>query len=124
MAQANQAAPFKRVSRVTRPTMKLVPEKPLFLKITSAIHASASKGKMNADGTQRKPASVMLATDLQTGEEVQIVVPTVLESNLKTHYPDDSYSGRSFEIVKHAPGNGKDYSTFDVWEVAKEETKQ
>jgi len=120
MAQANaqaNAPAFKRISRVTRSTMKLEPEKSFYLKISSRINESASPGKKNADGTERKRANVMFATNMITGEEVQIVVPTVLHSNLLTLYPDHSYVGRAFEITRHAPGNGKDYSTFDVWEV-------
>jgi len=116
MAQANTPA-YRRVSRVTRSTMKLEPEKQFYLKIASRINESANAGKKNADGSERKRANVMLATNMVTGEEVQIVVPTVLHSNLLTLYPDHSYVGRAFEITRHAPGNGKDYSTFDVWEV-------
>lgn len=118
MAQGKPDAPaYKRLSQVTRPVLKLPADKAVHVKITAPIRQGVGSGKVDASGQQQKPADVLECIDLPTGEEVQIVVPAVLKGNLLTHYPDNGYVGKGFEIVRHAPANGKRYSTFDVWEI-------
>jgi hypothetical protein len=111
---------FKRVRQVTVGTLKLVNDQELFLKILTPMTTSAQVRK-NADGTLEKPATVVRALDLSTGEDVQVVVPTVLQSNLNTHFPNDSYVGKAFSITMHAQATGKRYRTVDVWEIEPEQ---
>lgn len=68
-------------------------EKPLFLRITSAI----KKHRMSL--TQFE---VVDAVNLDTRESLCVVVDTVLKNELCQFYPSDGYVGRSFKIRKFA----------------------
>lgn len=121
MAQAASKAPtFKRVKQVTYATFKVRAEEPRFFKFLGPIHVGNASTKAGSDGTPMKPANVALVTDMQSGEQGQIVVPAVLERILLDSYPGESYVGKCFEITKHQPAEGKRYSTFDVFETAAE----
>jgi hypothetical protein len=123
MAQAKQdgakvPVKFRRVKQITRPVLKLMPENPVYVKITAEIHTGNSAAKAGSDGQQMKPAQIANIINLETGEEMQLIFPAVLERIMLDQYPGGEYVGQSFEIVKHAPRDGKRYSTFDVCEVA------
>jgi len=123
MAQASSKVPTtaftpRRLKQVTFPTFKIRAEEPRYFKFSGAIHQGNAMAKAGADGTPMKPANIALVVDLTTGEQGQIVIPAVLERVLMDSYEGDSYIGKGFEIVKHAPADGKRYSTFDVNEIA------
>jgi hypothetical protein len=69
------------------------------------------------------PANIALVIDLTTGEEMQYIISAVLGSTLAEEYPDHSYVGKSFAVMKLPPdhGRGKRYATFSIAEI--EETK-
>jgi hypothetical protein len=110
---------FRRVQQVTVPTLKLENEVATPIKIETPMTTS-SASRVGADGKPEKPATVVRAIDLRTGEAVQVVVPTVLQSNLNTHYPNNSYVGKSFEVTMHPQQGRQRYRTVDVWEIEPE----
>jgi hypothetical protein len=59
-------------------------------------------------------------TNLETGEEMQIIANEVLKSSLEDAYPDASYVGKSFEIVRKPIQKGKKYVTFTITEIEAE----
>jgi len=67
---------------------------------------------------RQEPPMLVRVTDFTNGEPVkgEIIVPAVLETELKDAYPDDTYVGKTFLLVKHRP-DGKRYNTFEVSEV-------
>jgi hypothetical protein len=58
----------------------------------------------------------MFCTDLETGQDVQVIVATVLRGILTEDYPNDSYVGKGFAITQYRVP-GKDYNHFDVAEL-------
>ena len=52
-----------------------------------------------------------------TGDSCCVVVDTVLKNTLRDAYRNDEYVGRTFQITKFAPVDGKRYATFDVKEI-------
>lgn len=110
------APKFRRARQVTVPTIKLENEKSLFLRFEKPMTVSTNQRK-NANGEAEKPATVASVYNLETEQYAQIVVPEVLKSNLSTHYPNDSYVGKSFEIIPHGQSAGKRYRTFDMFEL-------
>lgn len=105
---------------VTVPLLK-VPDTgvPVYVKVTSAIfQAKDTNGKtVDASGVKQKPPMLAHVINLETGEVQQIIVGTVLESELKEGYPDDKYVGLSFEIKKHKPTGAKKYAMYQISEI-------
>lgn len=108
------------VRRVTASVIKFEIDKPRVVRIDDAMRISTRKGgDGDKGGKTMGPATIMTATDIETGEQGVIVVNKVLAGNLAEQYPDDSYVGRTFEIVKHPKKKGAkfEYSPFDITEV-------
>jgi len=116
MAEKKALPKFRRVQQVTIPTLKVGTDTPIYVKVVSAMTLSTTTRK-NTDGTLQTPATVMRVVNLESGEMAQVVCPSVLVSNLNTHYPAESYVGKSFEIIAHAAKDGKRYRTVDVYEI-------
>ena len=55
--------------------------------------------------------------DLETGELVSALIPTMLRNVLEEAYPGDGYVGREFQVVMHAPKGKARYRTCDVDEI-------
>jgi hypothetical protein len=55
--------------------------------------------------------------ELSSGNAHHMQVYTVLANELRAHYRDDGYVGRSFEIKKYKPQAGKRYATFAINEI-------
>jgi hypothetical protein len=55
--------------------------------------------------------------ELQTGQEMQIILGTVLVGNLTEEYPEGAYVGKSFELVKSAPEGTRKYSLYQITEI-------
>lgn len=110
---------FKTLRRVTLPIIKLVPDVPRYLEVTDAIFQGKEIAGQTADkdGKKRAPAMLVNVVDLETGEAGQIVMNKVLMSTLQEEYPEDTYVGRQFQIVKLAKKEGKDYHPFSVTEI-------
>jgi hypothetical protein len=102
---------FKKVRSVTLPVLAIKLDTPTYIGIDSAIVA----GKVVEEG--KEAANIMNVTDLETGEEAQIVLNKVLMANLQETYPNDDYVGKQFEIIKFKKASGRDYHTFKIVEI-------
>lgn len=93
MTATTTAPKFQRVRSVTLPVLKLEKGQTRYIAVLSAMH----KGKKIDD--QKEAATIIRAVDMTTGEEGQIIVPTVMEKELIENYPGESYVGRGFEVT-------------------------
>ena len=122
MSTAAQALPrFKVTKHVTLPLLKLGAE-PAYVRFEGAIYQSekSTPTRPRADGAEPKvdkKAPPMLAevTDMVRRIRCQIIVNTVLESELTKKYKDNSYVGKTFRLVK-TQLQGRDYATFEITE--------
>jgi len=62
-----------------------------------------------------KPMASAAVTDLATGEQIQLVIPTVLESNLARVV--GGYVGKNFFIAQGDKVPGKKYFHFELFEL-------
>lgn len=126
-AKKRAAAPiaggqFTRKRAVTLPTFKVEVDKPLYLKVNGAMYLGKEQKAAAGDAKGGKakmdqPATIMPVTNVETGEQGQIIVNAVLKGILEETYPDESYVDKAFEIVKHDKRAGKRYHTFSVFEI-------
>lgn len=112
-----QGFQFEVVKRVTLPTFKLEVDIPLFCEITDPIFLSEAKAGKDGKKEDRQPAHVANVMNLTNGEFGQIVMGVVLAENIKEKYPDDSYVGKSFSIVKKTKREGKNYHGYEITEI-------
>lgn len=66
---------------------------------------------------KEKPATICGVTDMESGEVYQFLVPSVVESQLKREYKDDSYVGLTFRISCLGKRPNKRYRDFSIMEV-------
>lgn len=112
---------YTRKKAITLPTLKVNGGDTVFIKFDSAI-ITKTKNELEKDGTQ-KTINVANVVNLDTGELMSMVIPKVLDSNLRENYLDESYVGKSFEISKskEKKGNvGKEYYNFFIYEIDSE----
>jgi hypothetical protein len=119
------AIAFKVKKLVTVPLLK-TPDNgtPIYVRITSEIFdAKDTEGRTpRAEGTQKKqPPKLAHVVNLETGEVQQIIIGTVLGSELNDQYPDNGYVGKSFEIKKLKPAGGKSYAMYQIAEIEVDE---
>ena len=107
---------FKVTKNVTLPLLKMVEEEPAFVKFTSAMFVG-KEVKGSGDGKRMEPAVLAHCINLETGENVQIIINAVVKENLNESYPSDAYVGKCFQLVKHAKREGKRYNDFSVSEI-------
>jgi hypothetical protein len=116
---------FVKVKSVTRPVMK-IEAKTVYFKVDGPIHKAApmegAKAQKDASGNVLPPPDLMFVTDLETGEEKTVVVNTVLGLELSKTYPEEKYVGKCFMVEKIAPAGNKRYATFQISEIALQET--
>lgn len=118
---------IKVVTLVTVPQLKHDPAKDniVCVKITGPIY----KGKeiKKADGTAEKndagakkePPYLAPVLDMDDGDKQKdYIVNAVVRSNLEERYPDESYVGKCFAIIKGPKAPGKNYNQFAISEVA------
>jgi hypothetical protein len=110
---------YEIARRVVVPTMK-VGNEPIFVKIVQAIEKRLKmEDEKQADGTVKpveKTIEIARVVNLETGELVEIVVGTVLLSELDGGYPDASYVDKCFRIKKSDVA-GKRYKTYELDEI-------
>ena len=133
LAASMPAAPkFRVLKQVTRSLLKPVENVAVYVTVTSAIKEaprdeeikSVRKSKKapaaDAETESKAPPLVMDVTNLETGELQQMIVPAVLETEIKRHYDDDSYVGLSFILVRLAmvkKAGGHSYSRWSIQEI-------
>lgn len=122
-----QAAAFmskvKVKQRVTMPTLSLSVDVGYFLRIDSPMKKSTFVDP-NPKKAKEEPATVCSITDMMTQREMLLLVPTVMEKNLRETYPDnaetgevDTYVGKIFAVKKLPQRAGKRYFDLELAEV-------
>jgi len=112
-----EGAGFKlhKKKAIALPILRIVNERSYYLRIDEAMFVGK---QIESDKKKGKgPATIMTVTNLETMEQAQIVVPVVLEGTLEEAFPEQSYVGRLFEIVKHNKVGDQAYHTFTVVEI-------
>lgn len=107
---------YERKRAVTLPVFKVEEEKSLYLHVNAAMYIGKEQ-KAQPGKKQMEPATIMPVTNIETGEQGQIIVNAALKSILDESYPNASYVDKKFEVIKHAKKDGKRYHTFSVFEI-------
>ena len=107
---------YERKVALVLPVLKLLEESAVYVKIDGEMHVGSEQRSQTGKETM-DPATVMPVTNIETGELGMIIVNTVLQGILSEKYPDASYVGKAFEIIKHAKRDGKRYHNFSVFEI-------
>lgn len=110
----------KQTSEFVRSKSVVVPSYSFKKRVSGFFLATAPiKIKSNIDDKgEQKTTPVMRIVDLETGEEVDMIVPTLLVSELNDNYPNDGYVDKKFEVAVSAdPKEGKRYKTVQLWEL-------
>ena len=104
-----------KTKTVTVPVFKFQPDVPAYIRIEDAIYV----GKKVEE--KKEPARLCHIVNLETGEENLMIVGKVLEGTLNEMYPDNSYVGKSFEVLNHGIRGDKKYNTYSISEVSVED---
>lgn len=110
------AAPKFKVKRnITLPLIKPQIDVPVYIQITGPMFT----GKKIDSGKTKdmEPAEMVNCLNLETGEEAQMIVPSVLKGIFEDEYDSDAYVGLGFSVTKHAKASGKRYHPFSVAEL-------
>ncbi len=107
---------FKVKRNITLPLIKPAIDVPVYIKVTSTMFIGKDI-KKPIGGKVMEPATLVNCVNLETGEEAQIIVPSVLSGIFEDEFPEQSYVNKGFQITKHAKGNGKAYHPFSVAEL-------
>lgn len=106
MSQTN----FKRTKSIIMPTLSHKQAATVYLEFTGKIFTGkALKGKEN-----EKPADLCECINLQTGEPVHYMVPTIVKERLNEI---KEYVGKCFEISKVGRREGKRYDDYSMYEI-------
>jgi hypothetical protein len=113
---------FRIVKHVTRPLLRLIDNKPVFVKMDGPFRqAEATKNpQKDASGNPVPPPFLADIVNLETDQPSQMVANEVFKSELQKQYPNDSYVGKYFELTKITKAEGKRYNTFTILEIAPE----
>lgn len=119
---ANVAAGYKVKRQVILPSLSLKEGEARTLKILEAMRVSTVKSerkraKGEKDDGPQKPATVCPVVDVASGENYTLIVPAVMEGNLRENYPDDAYVGKVFYVLKKPKRPGKRYFDLELSEV-------
>lgn len=115
---ADSIAPmFKVLKKLTYPQMKLVNDVPVYFLFKGTMFQGKKIVVTDPKEKQKEPPILARGVDMTTGEECEMICNAVLESVLKEEYPDDTYVGKGFEIIKHKKVEGKAYNRFSVSEI-------
>lgn len=123
---ARESKGFKKVRSVTLPQFKFEnrrdgpnrehPSTPLYLMPAEPYYIGR---EIEGAKSKMEPPTILRCIDMETGEEGELLLDTVLLRILDEEYPDHDYLGRGFEFIRNA-WRGDDaggYYTFTVSEV-------
>lgn len=112
------AAPagFTSKRRIVLPTVNLRVGEPRLIVFATPMRVSDYVDPTAKEGEKQKPATVAECGDPSTGEQFLLLVPKVLEENIRRAYNGDDYLGRCFLIEKLPKRPGKRYFDFRVEE--------
>lgn len=106
---------FQTARKVTFPLSKWKNDEPKYLKFETAIFQGKEIKQKNTE-VHEEPADLANVIDLETGEDVQIIVGAVLKATLEEEYGEKGYVGKYFEIIQHRD-SGKKYNTYSITEL-------
>ena len=101
---------YKRAERLTMPIFSCAHQDHLFIHVVGEIVETLMPG-LSSDPT--KPVKVMRVINLDTGEEGNLLVLSVLESTLNRQ--EGGYVGKDYEVVTGEVRDGKDYRDVDIY---------
>lgn len=105
-----------KAKQITRSVFPQKVGQTIFVQITGKPYVG--KPLANAGtGPKMEPATLVEATNLQTGELGLIIVNKVLEGVLDEQFPNETYVGKNFGITMKDGPEGKRYKTFIVFEL-------
>ena len=110
-------AGFKKKSAVTLPLFKFANNVPMYVRFENPMFKSEPLKKASAEEKKKDPPTLAHVVNLETGDEGQIILGSVLAENLNKHYPDNGYVGKSFEIIKHPQEGGRAYCLYSITEI-------
>lgn len=115
---------FKLKQRVSENLIKLEDNTEYLMRIDAAMQLAEDNGQKDRDGKPKKPPMLMSVTFLDTGESGKIIVPQLLERDLKNAFHDDSYVGKFFQIskVKIPTKGGQTVNVFEIAELEIDDT--
>jgi len=112
---------FERTQAITLKTFSFKKRTKAYIKCMSTIYKGKELEEKDPDTGEmkKKPAAnLMKIIDLESGELVEMIVPTLLLSTFCEKL-DGVYEGKCYEIVVSAqPAEGKRYKTVEVYEIA------
>lgn len=109
---------FKRKKAITLPTFKFIVDVPLFVKILEPMHEGAVRlGRGKVADPDKKPPTLARVINLETGEEGQVILASVLKTELDEAYPNGTYVGLGFEMCKQKRKEGKQYDPYSLAEI-------
>lgn len=118
---ASVPAGFKTKRMVTLPTLSMKTAGSSYaVRILDAMRVSALKNTKKVAGKEMEPATVCSAINLETGEQVNMILPAVVKGNLEEQYEDDSYVGKCFLMTNNGKREGKKYNDFSIIEIEAE----
>lgn len=135
VAPVSRGLKFKTVKKVTFSLLKPKIDQPVYLRFNEPVKIGKKVDK------QKDPAIVAVVTDLETGEECQFLVPSVLQGILHDEYgaprfgkegegkdtielappregqKPHGYVGKCFMVIKRAKNADKAYHPVEVTEI-------
>lgn len=108
---------FSKKKVVTVPVLKLMPGVAVYIKVEQVMEVSKQVKQKEVGGKIMDPATIMHCTNLENDEECIVIIGKALEGSLNDNYPNDSYVGKSFEILNSGKLGDKKYNTYSVTEV-------
>lgn len=108
---------FKKLKSVTVPVVKLMPDRPVYLRFESKLERSKQIVQKKVGDKPMEPATIAHCLNHENDSECILIVGKMLESVLRESYPDDTYVGKSFELVNHGLRGDKRYNSYSVNEV-------
>lgn len=105
---------------LTIPLLKLAVGVTAYVKVTAPmfIGKEIKSKRANANpAAAREPATLIDGINLETGEQCQVICSAVVKGVFEDNYPNDSYVGKCFSLLKLERAAGKEYNGFKVIEI-------
>lgn len=115
MANEKIAIKFDVVKNVTLPLLKQADDTTVYIQIDSAIY-KGKEIKGTGEKAKMEPADLMEVTDLETGEQCEMIANAVLKGNLEESYENESYVGKQFAVTRMKV-EGKRYKNYSIKEI-------
>lgn len=110
----------KRKKLLTRPLIKFPVAVAVYIFVEEKMFIGKDLDKnkpIDPTKPKKEPATIANVIDLVTDEPSQIIVNAVVKSIFHDEYPEDTYVGKCFMIVKGIRVPGKPYDPFKVEEI-------